>query len=68
MTFIFNNNQGEGHLSLKAVVICKTDPTSLFSCKIYVLWIVPFLLNRGDTYRRTEDVYARTYTGLYMKV
>jgi hypothetical protein len=67
--FVLKDNKiGGEYLSVKAVVICKTDPPSLFSCKTNILWVVPFLQNRGDTQRHTERVYARTYTGLYMRV
>jgi hypothetical protein len=33
---------------LKGFVICKTETPSCFSCKIDILWFVPFLQNRGD--------------------
>jgi len=47
---IFKNNQDRWGdiLPLKAFDIRKTEPPSCFSCKIDILWIVPFLQNRGD--------------------
>jgi len=35
-------------LTLKAFVVCKTEPLSCFSCKIDILWVVPFLQNRSN--------------------
>lgn len=33
--------------SHKVFVICKADPPSCFTCKIYILCVVPFLHKRG---------------------
>jgi hypothetical protein len=50
---IFKNNQDiwGDIVPLMAFDICKTEPPSCFSCKIYILWIVSFLQNRGDFIR-----------------
>jgi hypothetical protein len=48
---IFKNNQDrqEDTLPLKECVICKMQPPSYLSCKTDILWVVPFLQNRGNT-------------------
>jgi hypothetical protein len=40
-------NKIEDILSFKAFVMCKRGPPPYFFCKIDILWIVPFLQNRG---------------------
>ena len=45
-------------LTVKAFVMCKTEPPSCVSCKSDILWVVPFLQNRGDTLqRKTENLW-----------
>jgi hypothetical protein len=36
----------------KASVKCKTEPRSCFYCKTDILWVVHFLLNKGDMCER----------------
>jgi len=38
----------EDILTLKAFVVRKTEPSPCFSCKIDILWVVPFLQNSGN--------------------
>jgi hypothetical protein len=54
-----NNKIGGEYISVKAVVICKTDPTSLFSCKIDI--------KIGAIHRDILKVYMHVHTQAYIK-
>ena len=38
------------------IVICKMEPPCCFSCKIDILWVVPFLQNKGDMLSQLNHV------------
>lgn len=40
--FSRGTNIGEDMLPLKSLVVCKTEPSSCFSCKTDMMWVVPF--------------------------
>ena len=55
---ILENNQYRWEISYlsKHLSYVKTELPSSFSCKIDILWVVPFLQNRGHTYLKRLTV------------
>jgi hypothetical protein len=63
---IFKDNQDRwGYiLPLKALVICKTQPVSCSSCKIDILWVVPFLQNRSHISESDETITIKNKSAM----